>query len=151
MAMSRFVDSVAGDEEVHTAASTSIKRDTLIQLTGRVMMDQLASVDDYCWGVGCVADHAGSAGCDVILEAGCIPVIIECLRRWPTHGPWGVVYSACWALRWLVTNGSASVVAAVEGVPDIVALVEAAKELGLDCGHAAPILEKLQAGRLRAA
>ncbi len=71
-----------------------------------------------------------SAGCDVIMEAGAIPVIFDQLRRWPAEA--NVVKYACIALLNLAIHGSAAVKSAMRSVPDCEALLRAARASGLD-------------------
>ena len=71
-----------------------------------------------------------SAGCDLIMEAGAIPVIFDQLRRWPAEA--NVVVVACIALNNLAMLGSAAVKSAMRSVPDCEALLRAARVSGLD-------------------
>ena len=74
--------------------------------------------------------HLKSAGCDLIMEAGAIPVIFEQLRRWPAEA--NIVKFACMALFNLSYHGSAAVKLAMRSVPDCEALLRAARASGLD-------------------
>jgi hypothetical protein len=99
---------------------------------------------EYCIGLGCVAYDPGASGCDIIMSACCIPIIVECICHWPADGPEGVVEYACWALYCIAEYGSVSVHTAFNSVPGIQAMLVAAKESGLDDGNASGTLEKLE-------
>jgi Na+-transporting methylmalonyl-CoA/oxaloacetate decarboxylase gamma subunit len=89
-----------------------------------------------------------SAGCDLIMEAGVIPVIFHQLRQWPNEA--NVVTNACVALSSLALTdhtSSAAVKSAMRSVPDCEALLRAARASGLDVHdgreHAAEVLTAL--------
>ena len=71
-----------------------------------------------------------SAGCDVITEAGAIPIIFDQLRRWSEEA--NVVVDACIALNNLASVGSAAVKSAMRSVSNCEALLRAARASGLD-------------------
>ena len=103
------------------------------------------TADWFCAFMAHPSFHLKSAGCDVIMEAGAIPVIFDQLRRWPAEEL--VVESACVALFNLAFNGSAAVKSAMRSVPDCEALLRAARASGLDVQEgrqfAASVLTKL--------
>ncbi len=74
--------------------------------------------------------HLKPTGCDLILEAGAIPVMFDQLRRWPASAL--AVSNACLALANLASCGSAAVKSAMRSIPDYEALLRAARASGLD-------------------
>ena len=135
-AVAKFANSIYTE-----AAAKAVTVPQLLTLTACLSMDDAKAAGDYCKGLGCVA-YRGDASCaDVIMSAGCIPHVIDCLRRWPADK--NVVNSACSALALLAQKGSASVHTAIKGVPGIQATLQAAKASGLDGGQAARALERL--------
>jgi hypothetical protein len=129
------------DSSNSAADAKAVTVPQLLTLTACLSMDDAKAAGDYCKGLGCVA-YRGDASCaDVIMSAGCIPHVIDCLRRWPADD--SVVSNACWALAKLAEKGSASVHAAIKGVPGIQATLQAAKASGLDNGNAAAALSAL--------
>ncbi len=138
--LTKFADSVSNAAD-GKAAARAVTPQKLAWLTACVMMDVRDSALVYCLGLRHVAGQADSAGCDVIASSGCIPVIVECLRRWPADEQ--VVEHAVLALYKLVDNGSASVHAVIKSVTGIKAALEAAKASRLDDDPAAFALTKL--------
>ncbi len=124
-----------------TACSMTVSK--AAWLTACLSLENPVAAKEYCYSLMCVAQYARASGCDVIKSAGCIPKVVECLRRWPADGPGGVVKDACWALDQLAFHGTASVRTAIKEVPGIQATLVAAKKSLLDRGHAAAALEKL--------
>ena len=88
------------------------------------------TAERFCSFMKCPSFHLKSAGCDLIMEAGAIPVIFDQLRRWPAEAI--VVGHACIALFNLAAIGSAAVKSAMRSVPDCEALLRAARASGLD-------------------
>ena len=84
----------------------------------------------FCYFMIRPSFHLKSAGCDLIMEAGAIPIIFDQLRRWPAEAK--VVKSACIALNNLTLFGSAAVKSAMRSVPDCEALLRAARASGLE-------------------
>ncbi len=113
----------------------------LLTLTACLSMDDAEAARYYCTGLALVADCGDVSCADVIMSAGCIPHVIDCLRHWPAHK--GVVWNACWALAELAEKGSDSVRTAIKSVPGTQATLQAAKESGLDSGLAARALSAL--------
>ncbi len=106
-----------------------------------LLLDNQTAVAEYCEGLAYIAHYAESSGCDVIMSAGCIPVLVECLRRWPADEE--VTHRACLALYRIASGGSDDVRAAIGSVPGIAAVLEAAAESGLDDGRASYALDAL--------
>ena len=113
-----------------------------------VMPKDERTAEQFCAFVGHIAYWAGSSGCDVILQAGGIPVVFDCLRSWPCEED--VVFCACCTLSRLARFGSATVKSAMRSVPDCEALLIAAHKSKLDggdvskvFGDAAPALKEL--------
>ena len=106
-----------------------------------VMPKDKRTADKFCHFIGLIAYWAKSSGCDVILQAGGIPVLFDCLRSWPREK--GVVTWVCLSLTSLAGWGSDTVQSAMRGVPDCEALLIAAHKSKLDDGNAADALEKL--------
>jgi hypothetical protein len=117
------------------AAAKAVTVPQLLTATACLSMDCREAAQYYCRGLALVALHGDASCADVIMSAGCIPHVIDCLRRWPADG--SVVYSACSALALLAKKGSASVHTAIKGVPGIQATLQASKASGLDDGYAA--------------
>ncbi len=138
------VDSITNPEGCGTVAC-AVTVSKAAWLTACLNLEDPVAAKEYCIGLYLVAFLARASGCDVIKSAGCIPIIAECLRRWPADGPKGVVEDACGALYWLAENGSSSVRTAIKSVPGIQATLVAAKKSRLDgdMGWAALALEKL--------
>ncbi len=143
VALTQFRESVCVSGEACKAAACAVTVSKAAWLTACVSLEDPVAAKLYCEGLGNVAYEAEASGCDVIMSAGCIPVIVECLRRWPANGPGGVVDNACWALYSLAEKGSASVHTAIKSVPGIQATLQAANDSGLDCGYTAGALENL--------
>jgi hypothetical protein len=143
-ALTKFRESVSGatNREGCKAAARAVTVSKAAWLTACVSPTDPVAAKEYCFGLACVAYNAGVSGCDVIM-AGCVPIIVECLRRWPVDGPGGVVHHACCALNNLAWKGSACVRAAIKSVPGIQATLIAAKESRLEDRNAALALEKL--------
>ncbi len=143
-ALTKFRASVSdGSDEDCKATARSVTESKAAWLTACLNLEDPAAVIEYCWGLVCVARLVGASGCDVIMSAGCIPIIVECLRRWPDDGPSGVVSFSCGALNMLAHKGSASVRTAISTVPGIQATLVAAEESGQSDGWAAQALQRL--------
>ncbi len=123
------------------ATAMAVTVPQLLTLTACLSVDDPVAAHHYCGGLVCVAGYGDATCADVIMSAGCIPHVIDCLRRWPAD--WNVVTRACWALAGLAENGSASVRAAIKHLPGIQTTLQAAKESVLDNGHAARALSAL--------
>ncbi len=102
--------------------------------------DQLTALQ-FCEFMRLIAFWAGSSGCDVILQAGGIPVVFDCLRSWPCEKD--VVTTACASSSFLTLYGSETVKSAMRSVPDCEALLIAAHKSKLDISQAATALERL--------
>ncbi len=133
-ALTKFRESVSisTNPSGYEAAACAVTVSKAAWLTACLSLEDPVAAKEYCRGLGSVALWADASGCDVIMSAGCIPIIVECLRRWPADGPDGVVQSACRALNHVGVWGSASVRTAIISVPGLRALLVAAKESGLD-------------------
>ncbi len=129
------------DSNNNPAAAKAVTVPQLLTLTAWLSIDDAKTAFYYCASLACVAGHGDASVCDVILSAGCIPHVIDCLRRWPADS--SVLTNACWALANLAVNGSASVHDAIKSVPGIQATLQAAEKTGLDFGRAALALEQL--------
>jgi hypothetical protein len=113
----------------------------LLTLTAWLSVDDAGAAWYYCFGLAHVAAWGDASCADVIMSAGCIPHVIDCLRRWPAEKY--VVPNACWALAKLAEKGSATVHTAIKSIPGIHDTLQAAKASGLDGGHAALALSAL--------
>ena len=146
-ALKKFRESVSSvtNPSGYEAAACAVTVSKAAWLTACLNLEDPVAAREYCHGLRLVVMYAGASGCDVIMSAGCIPLIVECLRRWPADGPYGVVWAACLALNNLASKGSASVRTAIKSVPGIQATLVAAKKSRLDgdMGWAALALEKL--------
>lgn len=145
-----------GRLDEYRASSWGEDRATLITVVD--VMDAIActlpkderTTAKFCDFMFHVAHYAKSAGCDVILQAGGIPVLFDGLRLWPSVKD--VVYLACLALNWLANQGSAPVKSAMRSILDCEALLIAAHESKLDRfyegidGYAAATLDQLGFG-----
>ncbi len=80
----------------------------------------------FCEAMYYLVHRGGSAsvGCDKIVSAGGIPVIVQLLARFPDEED--AVDQGCCALYVLATNGSASIKSLILAQPDIIALLRAA-------------------------
>ncbi len=134
-ALQKFCDSINT-----SAAAKAVTVPQLLTLTAWLSMDDAEAAWSYCGGLGCFASYGDASGCDVIMSAGCIPHVIDCLRRWPADGK--VVNNACYALAKLAQKGSASVRTAIKSIPGINTILQAAKASGLT-GYAAYTLSAL--------
>jgi hypothetical protein len=135
-ALEKFMDSIYCE-----AAAKAVTVPRLLTLTACLSMDDAVAAWRYCFGLARVAYWGGASCADVIMSAGCIPHVIDCLRHWPADQ--GVVSNACMALYRLAEKGSATVRTAIKSVPGIRATLQAAKASGLDSGWAADALKKL--------
>ncbi len=124
-ALEKFYDNINSRAD---AMAVTVPR--LLTLTACLSVDDAKAAAYYCMGLGRIAYNGGASGCDVIMSAGCIPHVIDCLRRWPADG--AVVRTACLALATLAVNGSASVHDAMRSVIGIQATLQAAEQSGLD-------------------
>jgi len=140
-ALEKFWNSI--DSLGSEAVAKAVTVPQLLTLTACLSMDDAEAAWYYCRGLARVAYWGGASGCDVIMSAGCIPHVIDCLRRWPAHGPMGVVANACYALALLAEKGSATVGTAIKSIPGIRDTLQAAKASGLDDDWAADALSAL--------
>jgi hypothetical protein len=132
-----------GSTMMSPAAAKSLTVPQLVTLTACLELEDQHAAHQYCLGLWSAVFYGDASCADVIVSAGCVPHLIDCLRRWSTVGPWGVVYYACWALDLLAEKGSTSARTAINSVSGIQATLQAAKESALDGGYAATALEKL--------
>jgi hypothetical protein len=124
-----------------TAAARAITVADVIDCIACVMPKDKHTAHKFCNFMWLIAFWAESSGCDVILQAGGIPVLFDCLRSWP--GEEDVVSYACCASYRLAGYGSETVKSAMRSVPDCEALLIAAYKSKLDHGNAAEALENL--------
>ncbi len=120
------------------AASVAVPQ--LVWLTACLVLEDRVAARRYCDGLGWAA--LCPDGFDVILSAGCIPSIIDCLRRWSADQK--LVYLACEVLHFLARDGSTLARIAINSVPGIVDLLQAADASGFADNYAADILKNLQ-------
>ncbi len=113
----------------------------LLTPTACLNMDDAKAAYCYCLGLARAGTYGDASCADVIMSAGCIPYVIDCLRRWPADEY--VVWNACWALSELAEKGSASVRTVIKSVPGVQATLQTAKQSGLDLGYAARALRAL--------
>ena len=123
------------------AAACEITVADVIDGIACVMPKDMRTAEKFCYFMQRIARWAESSGCDVILQAGGIPVLFDCLRSWP--GEKDVVNLACQASHNLAAYGSKAVKSAMRSVPDCEALLIAAQKSELDDGWAAPALKEL--------
>ncbi len=135
-ALEKFRNSINSE-----AAAKAVTVPQLLTLIACLSVDDAEAAVYYCTGLAHVADWGGASGCDVIMSAGCIPHVFDCLRRWPAENY--VVTYACWALAKLAVWGSYSVRTAIRSVPGIRDTLQAAKASGLDGTYAADALKLL--------
>lgn len=94
---------VADVKDAIACQCTSVKDDRIAQ--------------QYCMFITNTAKLAKSHGCDVILQAGGIPVVVDCLRHLIHGSGWSdSIEHASAALYYLAANGSAAVKSAIRGV-----------------------------------
>ncbi len=129
------------DRTTSAAAARAITVADVIDSIACIMLKDKRTAQKFCIFMMCIALYAESSGCDVILEAGGIPVLFDCWRSWPREKD--VVYCACDASRWLACKGSETVKSAMRSVPDCEALLIAAHKSKLNGGDAAKALKKL--------
>jgi hypothetical protein len=113
----------------------------VIDVIACIMLKDKHTAEKFCYFMWSIAYYAESPGCDVILQAGGIPVLFDCLRSWPREKD--VVSYACWASSCLADWGSETVNSAMRSVPDCEALLIAAHKSSLDDRWAAPALKAL--------
>jgi hypothetical protein len=101
----------------------------LLTLTACLRVDDAQAAEYYCRGLASVTSFGDESCADVIMSAGCIPHVIDCLRRWPADK--FVVYSACWGVYLLAVKGSASVHTVIKSFPGIQGTLQAANDSGL--------------------
>jgi hypothetical protein len=130
-----------GDSMNSAVAAKAVTVPQLLTLTACLSMDYGEAAQYYCRGLALVALYGDASCADVIMSAGCIPHVIDCLRRWPADR--GVVFNACLALARLAEKGSAPVRTAIKSIPGVKDTLQAAKASGLDGGYAADALSAL--------
>ncbi len=140
-ALTKFRESVCEEGEGPKAVSCAVKVPQLLTLTACLSLEDPVSAKEYCLGLAYVATYGDASCADVIMSAGCIPHVIDCLRRWPADR--GVVFNACLALARLAEKGSAPVRTAIKSIPGVKDTLQAAKASGLDGGYAADALSAL--------
>ncbi len=118
-------------------AAGAVTAPQLVQLSAYLSLEDRNAAYEYCFGLSRVIV---AGGCDIVLSSGCIPIIVECLRRWPADGPEGIVFYACEALYALVVYGSAAVHTAITRVPGVKATLEAAERSRLEAGYSRAVL-----------
>ncbi len=130
------------DNPLKVSAARKVSVPQLATLTACLVLEDRIAASWYSNGLGWLASVANAPGCDVIMSAGCIPAIVECLRRWPADKE--VLSDVCWALHELAKHGSASVRDAIKCVPGIVETLQAADASEqFDDDYAADTLELL--------
>ncbi len=113
----------------------------LVWVTACLSLEDRVAFGWFCTGLERLAVAGKASGCDVIMSAGCIPTLVQCLRRWPAENE--VVFLACGSLLQLARHGSAAVVAAIKCIPGIVDTLRAVDASGLANDRAADTLEAL--------
>ena len=120
-------------EEAKKADSAASARAVTVAVIERATActkpDDAKTAKVYCELLARVSGFAESSGCDVIMSAGAIPVIVSFLARWPADEE--VVINACSALHSLAYCGSETVKAAMRSVPRIGELLRAARVIGM--------------------
>jgi hypothetical protein len=129
----------------HDKARTITVGDVTIAIVCTLPKDA-RTANKFCYFMWNIAGYANSPGCDVILQAGGIPVLFDCLRSWPAVKP--VVEYACWALHYLTVYGSTTVKLAMRNVPNCEALLTAASLSKLDKNYAGDSLAELALEKL---
>ena len=121
-----------------SAAARAITVADVIDVIACIMLKDKHTAEKFCYFMWSIAYYAESPGCDVILQAGGIPVLFDCLRSWPRER--AVVWHACGALYRIAVFGSEIVKSAMRSVPDCEALLIAAHKSKLDGGDASKAL-----------
>ncbi len=111
------------------AAAKAVTVPQLLTLTAWLSVDDELAARYYCAGLAHVALLGGESDCAGIMLAGCIPHVIECLRRWPDEG--NVADSACHVLVNLAKKGSELVRATIKRVPGVQATLLEVTRSGL--------------------
>ncbi len=144
--LQRYCDRIKRGDSA--AAALAITVADVIDGIACVMPKDMWAARKFCDFMWLIAIYARSSGCDVILEAGAIPVVFGFLRSWPRERV--VVEIACGALFRIAVFGSEIVKSAMRSVPDCEALLIAAHKSKLDggdvskvFGDAAPALKEL--------
>ena len=88
-----------------------------------------------------VTGKGGSAGCTLVLHAGCVPIVLASLRHWPAHAM--AVKHACQVLFNLVTWGLPACKEAMLRVADCKVLLRSAHASGLAGSLAADVMVSL--------
>jgi hypothetical protein len=135
--LKKGVSRISGPDLYTAVAVPSVAE--LTWLTSCVSLDDRVACKRYCIGLFFVATRLQAPGCEVIVSAGCIPAVIECLHRWPADA--GVVSGACYVLCSLARNRAS--VTALTSVPGIVDTLQAADASGLAYDNAADTLDLL--------
>ena len=133
--LQQYCDRIGSSDATSTAAACAITVADVIDGIACVMPKDKRTAEKFCLFLYLIASYAGPLGCDVILQAGGIPVLFDCLRSWPRER--NVVNYASWALFWLVEYGSLAVKSAMRSVPDCEALLIAAYKSKSACYFAA--------------
>ncbi len=116
------------EEDAWEAVALAVTVPQLVWLTACLVLDDQVAVTRFYEALFLVAEGAKASGCDIIMLAGCIPVIVECLRRWSTEQQF--LLGGCKLLHRLTALGSTSVHAAIKSVPGITDTLEAADATG---------------------
>jgi hypothetical protein len=88
------------------------------------------STVDFCTLVRNIAYYAEASGCNVIHEAGVIPLLFALIARRITDAD--VVLPGCIAVLHLARNGSAEVKASMRSIPDYAGILNAAEASGFE-------------------
>ncbi len=89
-----------------------------------------------------ISISATPALCDMIRDAGVLPVLFDMLRRWPTTEK--LLQPACAALFYLSKNGSYSFQSSMRDIPDCEAVLRSTAASGVgEPGEIAVVLDNL--------
>ncbi len=124
-----------------TTAARAVTVPQLVWLTACVVLEDQFAMSCFSRFLGHVACGANASGCAVIISAGCIPIIVECLHHWPADVD--IVPSACRTLLSVARYGSATVRSAIKCLPGIVDTLHVADASGLAGDDSADALELL--------
>ncbi len=122
------------DSSYNEAGACTVKVADVVDAIKCASSKDQRTAEKFCEFLWNIAYYAYSQGCDVILQAGGIPVLFDCIRAWPRER--NVVWYACCASYFLALNGSITVKSAMRSVPGCEArLIAAHKSKLAKFGH----------------
>ncbi len=112
--MSQYV--IVCDREVDKEVYQPVTVSQLVWLTACLVLEDRITVDFYCYIMHTVADQDDAA--EVIIEAGCIPTLAECLRHWSADAE--AVHSIFTAFFETAKHHAVSLLTAINSTPGLV-------------------------------